>query len=80
MKVITELLRTTPVGMKVNIGGRAYLVKRFNASQTVKTMVCMPCVFSNGDGAKFCPYACACLAHLRPDRNAVYFTHTEMNE
>lgn len=63
----------TPVGRSVRVGGDKYVVKRFNATQKDRKPLCLSCVFRDGNGAGECPYARACMAHLRPDRESVYF-------
>lgn len=70
---LTRLLTRTPVGRSVRVGGDKYVVKRFNATQKDRKPLCMSCVFRDGNGARKCPYARACMAHLRPDRESVYF-------
>ena len=66
-------LMCTPIGRFVRVGGDKYVVKRFNATQKGRKPLCMSCVFRDGYGARKCPYARACMAHLRPDRESVYF-------
>lgn len=70
---LTRLLTRTPVGRSVRVGGDKYVVKRFNATQKDRKPLCMSCVFRDGYGARKCPYARACMAHLRPDKESVYF-------
>ena len=70
---LTRLLTRTPVGRSVRVGGDKYVVKRFNATQKDRNPLCMSCVFRDGYGARKCPYARACMAHLRPDGESVYF-------
>lgn len=66
-------LMCTPIGRSVRVGGNKYVVKRFNGMQKDRKPLCMSCVFRDGYGARKCPYARACMAHLRPDRESVYF-------
>ena len=68
-----KILMNAPVGRSVWVDGNRYIVKRFNGMQKDRKPLCMSCVFRDGCGARLCKYARACMAHLRPDRESVYF-------
>lgn len=72
---ITERLRNTPTGFTVKVGEINVQVLRFKPYLNTKATVCRGCVFRD-DGARFCEYSKACMAHLRPDHESVVFAKT----
>lgn len=72
---ITERLRNTPTGFVIQVGTKRVQVKRFEAIYQGKAVVCRGCVFRD-EGARFCEYSKACMAHLRPDHESVVFAKT----
>lgn len=72
---ITDRLRNTPTGFTVKVGEINVQVLRFKPYLNTKVTVCRGCVFRD-DGARFCEYSKACMAHLRPDHESVVFAKT----
>lgn len=74
MEIINRL-RNTPTGFTVKVGGTNVRVVRFNPNIKSNGALCIGCVF-RGEGARFCEYAPACMAHMRPDHESVVFAET----
>lgn len=72
---ITERLRNTPTGFTVKVGEINVQVIRFTPNIKTSEMVCRGCAFRD-EGARFCEYSSACMAHLRPDHESVVFAKT----
>ena len=73
---ITERLRNTPTGLIVLVGDMRIVVEKYRPYYNgQKATVCRGCVFRD-DGARFCEYSKACMAHLRPDHESVVFAKT----
>ena len=64
MEIINRL-KNTPTGL---------IVLYYNGQNKIP---CRGCVFRD-DGARFCEYSSACMAHLRPDHESVVFAKTEV--
>lgn len=73
---ITERLRNTPTGLMVKIGEINIQVMRFVPNIKTKATICKGCVFRD-EGARFCEYSSACMAHLRPDGESVIFINID---
>lgn len=65
-----EQLQTACIGRKVAL--KDFKVKVRSASDG-----CRDCVFETEDGASYCGYSLACMAHVRPDRKPVKFVLAE---
>ena len=50
-------------------------VMRFVPCTNTKATICKGCAFRD-EGARFCEYSSACMAHLRPDHESVVFAKT----
>lgn len=72
---ITDRLRNTPTGFTVKVGEINIQVLRFTPNIKTKATVCRGCAFRD-EGARFCEYSKACMAHLRPDQESVVFAKT----
>lgn len=73
---IIKKLRNMPTGFTVRLGGTTLEVVRFNPYRSGS--LCGGCAFRDSNlGAKHYPYASACMAHLRPDRESVVFAKTK---
>lgn len=68
---ITERLRNTPTGLIVLVGDMKIIVEQYSPYYNGQNKIpCRGCVFRD-DGARFCEYSKACMAHLRPDHDSV---------
>lgn len=72
---ITDRLRNTPTGFTVKVGEINVQVMRFVPCVNTKATICKGCAFRD-EGARFCEYSSACMAHLRPDHESVVFAKT----
>lgn len=73
---ITERLRNTPTGLIVLVGDMRIVVEKYSPYHNGQNKIpCRGCVFRE-DGARFCEYSKACMAHLRPDHESVVFAKT----
>lgn len=72
-------LRKTLTGFTVTVeDGTLVEVRRANFANRSSKTICEGCVFRDKErGARGCPYASACMAHLRPDRESVVFAKTD---
>ena len=70
---ITERLRNTPTGLIVLVGDMKIIVEKYRPYYNGQNKIpCRGCVFRD-EGARFCEYSSACMAHLRPDYESVVF-------
>lgn len=60
------------MGSNVEGEGVKIRVVRAKVDNRCITM-CHGCIFDKGEGANFCYFRNACMAHLRPDREPVKF-------
>lgn len=67
---ITERLASMPTGKRFKWGELSLKVSPTSNG-------CKGCAFDNKEGARYCGYASACMAHLRPDNKPVKFILTE---
>lgn len=66
MEIINRL-KNTPTGL---------IVEKYSPYYNGQNKIpCRGCVFRD-EGARFCEYSKACMAHLRPDHESVVFAKT----
>lgn len=73
---IVDRLRNTPTGFTIKVGEINIQVMRFVPNIKTKATICNGCAFKD-EGARFCEYSSACMAHLRPDHESVVFAKSK---